>query len=227
MPLGEAGLLLPSETHYKAPGAYKSALQAEASKRASYLASMDQFYAQLEEAKRQYDTTLAFKERTFDEELAFNRWVAEENVRLSEASLDLEEEKLGLMERQIAGQYDIGKSSVYNQARQTERAMDLQKEESEWFRNMAQQEFGLKMMAFEGGERPGYQAEEGPTHADIVESQFYGRTTTPDYAGGGGEIYTDYTKGVADEGTSVRYTNEDTASVGGFEGWYDYGDMPF
>lgn len=54
------GVFLPSETAYKDPNTFREALVAEGSKRAAYLSSMDQFYAQLEESQRQFDLGLEF-----------------------------------------------------------------------------------------------------------------------------------------------------------------------
>lgn len=62
MALGEIGLFLPAESAYGTPGAYSQALRAEATKRASYLSQMDQFYAQLEESQRQFDEMMEYRE---------------------------------------------------------------------------------------------------------------------------------------------------------------------
>ena len=65
------GIFLPSETAYKDPNRFRDVLEAEGNKQAKYLASMDQFYAQLEEMTRQFDITTEQRERFFEEEQAF------------------------------------------------------------------------------------------------------------------------------------------------------------
>lgn len=83
MPYG-AGIFLPSETAYKDPGRFRDVLEAEGTKQAKYLADMDQFFAQLEEMKRQFDITAEMKERFFEEEMAFREeeleWRGEESA---------------------------------------------------------------------------------------------------------------------------------------------------
>lgn len=67
--MGEIGMFLPPESAYGTPGAYSQALRAEATKRAAYLSDMDQFYAGLEESKRQFEETMAFREESWQDEM--------------------------------------------------------------------------------------------------------------------------------------------------------------
>ena len=71
--MGEIGMFLPAESAYGTPGAYSQALRAEATKRASYLSEMDQFYSQLEESQRQFDEMLSFKEESWEDEMGLQR----------------------------------------------------------------------------------------------------------------------------------------------------------
>ena len=73
MAIGEIGTFLPAESAYGTPGAYSQALRAEATKRASYLSEMDQFYAQLEESQRQFNESLAFQEESWEEEFGLKK----------------------------------------------------------------------------------------------------------------------------------------------------------
>jgi hypothetical protein len=57
---------MPSYTSYATPYDAMNAAKADALKRASYLSSMDQFYAQLDESKRQFDQTYGLQVRTAD-----------------------------------------------------------------------------------------------------------------------------------------------------------------
>ena len=66
-------MFLPSESAYGTPGAYSQALRAESSKRASYLSQMDQFYAGLEESKRQFEETMTFREESWEDEMGLKR----------------------------------------------------------------------------------------------------------------------------------------------------------
>lgn len=69
MGLGEIGTFLPAESAYGTPGAYSQSLRAQATKRASYLSEMDQFYAGLEESKRQFEETMSFREESWEDEM--------------------------------------------------------------------------------------------------------------------------------------------------------------
>jgi len=89
MAYGEFGGLLPRETAYSSPVAYTEAAKAEAYKRSSYLASMDQFYAELNESTRQFDLNLAWQKESLEKELGLER----EKLDLSREAFGLEEEK--------------------------------------------------------------------------------------------------------------------------------------
>ncbi len=73
MALGQIGMFLPAESAYGTPGAYSQALRAEATKRATYLSEMDQFYASLEESKRQFEETMSFREESWEEEMGLKK----------------------------------------------------------------------------------------------------------------------------------------------------------
>ena len=104
------GIFLPSETAYKDPNRFRDVLEAEGNKQAQYLASMDQFYAQLEEMTREFDITTEQRERFFEEEQAFKydeldwksgeseldrslkRWEVGQQANLGYAQLDVQRE---------------------------------------------------------------------------------------------------------------------------------------
>jgi len=73
MAIGEVGMFLPAESAYGTPGAYSQSLRAEATKRARYLSEMDQFYAGLEESKKQFEETMAFREESWEDEMSLKR----------------------------------------------------------------------------------------------------------------------------------------------------------
>jgi len=73
MAIGDIGLFLPKESTYKSPTGYEALLEAEAVKRGTWLAQMDQFYAQLEESQRQFDENLGFQEETRDIEVEMEK----------------------------------------------------------------------------------------------------------------------------------------------------------
>ena len=120
MALGDIGMFLPSESQYARPGTYDKALQAEASKRATWLAQMDQFYANLGEAERQFNETLQFKTTTRDLELAFAREKLDKTLELQEKQLEqqssyqnsligLKARELNLQEEKWEDTYDLEK----------------------------------------------------------------------------------------------------------------------
>jgi len=108
-----AGIFLPSESNYaKDPNRFKDILAAEGNKEAKYLSEMDQFFANLDEMKREFDITSTQKNTQFEEELAFNRekldWQSGENaldrsVKYTEinAGEQANEQKLGLEYAQL------------------------------------------------------------------------------------------------------------------------------
>ena len=85
------GAFAPSESTFKTPGVAKEAFTAEARKRAYYLSSMDQFYAQLDEAQSQFDQTLEFKTTTRDLELGFAREKLGVESKIAHRGLDIQE----------------------------------------------------------------------------------------------------------------------------------------
>lgn len=105
MAYNETGAFYPSESSFRTPGAYGAFLSAQGQTKAKYLADMDQFYAQLTEVTRQYNETLGFKKEElafskekwgqelgqrkseFDQTLAYNRWLAEQNNAFNEKQL--------------------------------------------------------------------------------------------------------------------------------------------
>lgn len=110
------GLFLPSETAYKDPGRFRDVLEAEGSKEAQYLASMDQFFAQLEESRRQFDITTEQRQEFFEtelawereksaEEIAFSYWAKEQDIELGE--LDISARRAGQ-----EMQYGVGMAGV-------------------------------------------------------------------------------------------------------------------
>jgi len=122
--------LLRSETSFRRPGDYQTYIEGEALKRASYLASMDQFYAQLEETSRQFNETLEYKEdvleseermfgeeldetsRQFDEELDYNRWLATQQLELSRDELEGEERYRSSLIKQGERRLDISEKAL-------------------------------------------------------------------------------------------------------------------
>jgi len=104
MAMGEMGMFLPAESAYGTPGAYSQALRAEATKRASYLSEMDQFYAQLEESQRQFNEMLAFKEESWEEEFGLRKEEA-----ATQRKLGLGQLLLGLFQAKGAKQAAMAK----------------------------------------------------------------------------------------------------------------------
>jgi hypothetical protein len=123
------GLFLPSETAYKDPGRFRDVLEAEGGKEAQYLASMDQFFAQLEESQRQFDVTTEQRQEFFEEELAwarekseaeleFSYWAKEQDVGLGERGQDVQ--RFG-----YESQRDVGMAGIGQRERESQRGYDL------------------------------------------------------------------------------------------------------
>lgn len=114
MAIGDIGLFLPSEAAYSRPGTYEQSLRAEAVKRGAWLASLDQFYAQLDETQRQFDITAAFKEKALgfekeaaEAEMAYKYKTLDTEEALRSRQLDIEERKVDTLDRSTA----LGRSS--------------------------------------------------------------------------------------------------------------------
>lgn len=119
----ETGAFLLSESSFRTPGAYGVFLAAEGKTKANYLAQMDMFFEQLKESTRQFNETLGFKEEElsfskekwgeelaqrkteFDSTLAYNKWLAEQNLGETKASreqaLELGTRELDIRERSV------------------------------------------------------------------------------------------------------------------------------
>lgn len=112
MALGDVGIFNPAESTFMRPGAYEDALRADALKRATYLSQMDMFYEQLDETKREFDATSAFKYA----ELAQNKWSTEQQIGLSREELVLKRElgqsDLALRTRALEEQTALGKEQL-------------------------------------------------------------------------------------------------------------------
>lgn len=96
----DLGVLLPTESQYGNPGAYTEAIRAEATKQATYLSNMDQFYAQLDESKRQFDLNYSAREKEFDWTSKFEEKKLSVESGFAERKLVLEE-KAQELTRQI------------------------------------------------------------------------------------------------------------------------------
>lgn len=104
------GVFLPSETAYKDPNRFRDVLEAEGTKQARYLSSMDQFYAQMEESKRQFDVTSGQRERFFEEEMAFKgeELEAETELQMWLKGRDVELGRLEIGAQERLGEQELG-----------------------------------------------------------------------------------------------------------------------
>lgn len=125
MPNGEYGTFLPTEAAYTKPGAYSVAARTEATKRAAYLSSMDQFYAQLEEVTREFEKTFGLKEKEFglkEKELA-----GLEEFRGEE--LGLRKEELAATREWYQMQYTLGLRGIGQEREEAAGKLALGKEQ--------------------------------------------------------------------------------------------------
>jgi hypothetical protein len=149
MAYSDLGVLLPTESQYGNPGAYTEAIRAEATKQATYLSNMDQFYAQLDESKRQFDMNYSAREKEFswtsqfqekklatETGLAERRLVMEEKqndlvaqikqkeLQFAETNLGFEKERLGFEKEKLQAELE----SMRQQIGLKEKEFDLQRE---------------------------------------------------------------------------------------------------
>jgi len=197
------GLFLPSETAYKDPGRFRDVLAAEGNKEAQYLASMDQFFAQLEESQRQFNITSEQRERFFEEELAwakeksdaelvYAQWAKEQDIALGARGQDVT--RFGYQT-----QRDVGMAGVAATRERTgmeyelgTRKLDITEDVGEFYRGLYRTE----------------EARRQETHEVAREGIFGMRTPTPEptYDRGGYEdIYTS-----RDEGGALTFSNVPT-----------------
>ena len=108
MGYGEVGILSPSANAFRDPTSQRSEAVGQGMQRASYLSSMDQFYAQLGEAARQFDLNYGIHERA--QTLAESHDVWAEDV--SREGLKIQREGIASQERlgyaQIESREDLG-----------------------------------------------------------------------------------------------------------------------
>lgn len=126
------GLFLPSETAYKDPNVFRNVLEAEGLKRANYLSQMDQFYAQLEESKRQFDLGLSFQEKQLEaqkehwsQQLALGREQLAEQSKHWRDELSYLRDQRGTDERLQRQQFNLQKKMWEFKEDQSRRAEDL------------------------------------------------------------------------------------------------------
>jgi len=113
--------MLRSEASFKRPGEYKSYVEAEALQKGKYLADMDTVFAQLGETAREFDKTLAFKEKTlassesqFAQTLDWTKEAFGKEFGLKERAATISEGGLDLQKEQLELERD--KLEVYRQA---------------------------------------------------------------------------------------------------------------
>lgn len=181
MPNGEYGTFLPTEAAYTKPGAYGVAARTEATKRAAYLSSMDQFYAQLEEVTREFEKIFGLKEKEFG--LRERELEGLEEYRGEE--LGLRREELGVTKDWYQKQFQMGMKATRGEGREFEpyrTTSELGREEPagvplDWLGRQLQEGRGAAPTTniYYGSE---YQAEPSPTPTgyttpEKLPSEFY------------------------------------------------------
>ena len=125
-----------SPENFKTPYGYESYIKAQALAANKRIADMDMFWANLEEATRQFEETLSFKEETRDLELEFAR-------EQLEATKEMHAGDLALGHAQLASQ-DKYRSGMLNlQSRETalkEKAYDDDEEAFDFFTDYMKKE---------------------------------------------------------------------------------------
>ena len=209
------GLFLPSETAYKDPGRFRDVLMAEGNKEAQYLASMDQFFAQLEESQRQFDVTTEQKQEFFEEELAwareksetelaFSRWAKEEDIALGERGQDVQRYGISAQERVGMAGVEAGRERVGMEYELGREQLGMTRDINEFYRGLYRSEEQRKQETHEAASR-GITALSMPSQADY-----------------GGYDYEDI-YGSRDAGGVLSFSNVPTYEEGG-EDWFNPSD---
>jgi hypothetical protein len=188
MALGQIGMFLPSESQYLKPGSYDDALRAQAVKIANYLSSMDQFYANLDESKRQYDLTLSWQKESFGQELAFKeKQLATTSAlqerqltsqeKYNESILKLKQQELGLESQKL---YSTNQSNKASQS-STAELLNFMKNQSAQQGQDALTMLGMTLSAQKGRSVPGGSGsglvDLGDVQARVVPGYNYYNTT--------------------------------------------------
>ena len=208
------GLFLPSETAYKDPGRFRDVLMAEGAKEASYLASMDQFFAQLEESQRQFDVTTEQRQEFFEEELAWEKEKSAEELAFAHwakgEDIALGERQLGVQQAGQEMQYDVGMAGV--EAGRERAGMEFELGSRELEMTAGVNEFYRSLYRGEETRRQ-------ETHDMAREGISALTTPRVDY---GGDVYGDI-YGSRDAGGAVSFSNVPTRTEESPD-WYDPSD---
>lgn len=147
MAYGDVAALLPAETLYREPGAYREAARAEAAKRADYLAQMDMYMEEVTRAKEEFQKTYALQKEAFEFEkekhedyMGLERMKAASTFALGMADVGVRREAV----KATSPQYQWG---TYEQAHsELERKMYGADTgvEKEWFKEQVQYASGAK-----------------------------------------------------------------------------------
>ena len=207
------GLFLPSETAYKDPGRFRDVLEAEGNKEAKYLASMDQFFAQLEESQRQFDVTTEQRQEFFEEELAWEREKSAEEIAFSrwakEQDISLGERQIGAQRAGQRMQYDVGMAGVGATRERTGMEYELGSREL----SMTEDTNAFYRSLYRGEE-----ARKQETH-DVAREGIFGMTQPAGVdVGSYGDIY-----GSRDEGGALSFSNAPTQTDESPD-WYNPSD---
>lgn len=191
--------MMRAETSFQRPEDYKSYVQGEGLKRAAYLASMDQFYANLEEATRQFNETLEYKEdvlaaeermfgeelgqsqEQFEAELEYNRWLGEQQIALAKGQAEQEswyqrelikqgERRLDISEEALDVERGKGGTVTYIDPMEAYREAEFAE------RSMKMKEQALGLLT--GGQ---YSVTSGPRSGSVAYSQPQDSYVDPNY----------------------------------------------
>jgi len=165
MPYRDFASLLPAEAYYTGPRGRVDAAKIEATKRATYLSSMDQFYAQLEEMERQFDITAGMKERELEfetgERFEWEKEIGRGELDLRREALEFEtgprfewEKEYGTEELELRGEEiemkrEVGLAGPRATRRAAQWQYDLGVKELEWEKEEAEMTEGFLKDYFE------------------------------------------------------------------------------
>ena len=152
MAYGDFTAFAPSKSQYRHPGEFEQVAKAEAVKKATYLSSMDQFYAQLGESARQFDAGQEFKEEQLEEtKYQFRESLGFQEEELSERGRQFDV-STGLSETQMEQQESQYARSLKEESRQFGDTMGLEQEKLTSQESQFTRSLGLEEEKFESQE---------------------------------------------------------------------------
>ena len=205
------GELLPAETSYRTPGAYRDVLRGEGHAKGTYLASIDQFREGLDWQKESFWADLEAVNKRFEETMRFEEEKLESGEELGWAELelrrDLGEADIGLRGRGLDIQEMLGQGELGLRGE----TLGMAREETEYQRGEDVRKWDFlsdyqESLGKEGSTQDLFKAMIAGLQGGEIGGPASGETVVPG-AGGGEEGGTKVTSGLRISGPSGTYAS--------------------